>query len=217
MPVSKVQIYNMSLGHLGRTVKPVQSMTEQSVEAQTCNLWYDIARQQVLEAQDWSFARRRVAMALHADAPPDEWMFRYQVPADMIAFRRFWNPLSEVPFPYAGWPNADVYGDTLGDAVQYQLEASLDGTQLTMVTNQASAIGLYTADVTLTQLFSPMFVNALTHYMAAKMAISLTSKQLMEDKEYKAFQSALAGATASDANQGVASPPRDAATIRARM
>lgn len=217
MALSTIDICNMALGHCGRTATPIQALTEQSIEAQTCKRWYDICRQQLLEAQDWSFARQRVALALHADAPPCEWMFRYQTPANMIAFRRFWNPMSEVPLPYAGWPNAEIYGGTLGDAIEYQLEADYEGLTETILTNQCGAIGIYTADVSLVQLFSPMFVNALAHFMASKMAFSLTSKQNIEDKEIKAFSIALANAATSDANQGVNGRVRDATVIRARM
>ena len=218
--VSSIDICNMALGHLGRTAAPIQNFTESSVEARYCRLWYDISRQQVLEAQDWSFARGRAALALHADAPPDEWVYRYQAPADMLALRRLWNPWSEVPAPlygFGGWPNVQAYGGTLGDAIPYQFETSLDGTQLTLLTNQDSAIAIYTRDVTLTSMFPTMFTNALSHYLAAKMAVGITSKPMMEDKEYKAFASAMGGAAASDANQGVSGPPRDATVIRSRM
>jgi hypothetical protein len=217
MPLADIDICNMALGHLGRTAGGIQSFTENSNEARQCKLWYDPCRQQVLEAQDWSFARKRVSLALHSDAPPVEWAFRYQAPADMLAMRRIWNPFSEITGSYGVWPNAYIFGANLGDAVPYEIESSLDGETSTILTNQESAIAFYTFDCSLVQRFSSMFVSALAHYLAAKMAFGMTGKQSVEDKELKAFSSAMAGASASDANQGVTGPQRDATTIRARM
>jgi hypothetical protein len=218
MPVSDIDICNMALGHLGRSAAKIQSFAEKSVEARVCSLWYDPSRREVLEAQDWSFARKRLTLALHSDAAPDEWAYRYQTPSDSLAIRSFWNPFSN------SWVMASAFGNfwpgfagALSDAIPYELEASLDGQEVTILTNLTGAIIRYTWDNPLVQMFSPLFVHALSHYMAAKMALEVTGKAAFEDKETKAFQIAMRAASASDANQHVEPPLRDGSSIRARL
>lgn len=217
MALSDIAICNMALGHLGKNSQSISAFfpLEKSVEARQCSIWYDQCRREVLEAQDWSFARARLALSLHGDPPPAEWVFRYQTPADMLVDRKLWNPYTQTQTPFG---NATAYplGD-LGNNTAYQLETSLDGQQLTLLTNLDSAILVYTRDQLLVQTFTPLFVNALSHYMAAKMAYAITAKQTAEDKEVKAFQSAMRSAAASDANRGQEGPLRDGYTVRARI
>lgn len=208
--LSDVAICNMAVSHVGRTAAPFASLTERSTEARLCNTWYDQCRREVLEVQDWAFARARVVLASHSDAPPDEWAFRYQVPADMLAVRRIWNPYGDVQATF--YPLAE-----LGNAVPYQLETSLDGQTNTLLTNMSPALMIYTRDQVLVQMFTPQFVNALSHYLAAKIAFGVTGNANVAVAQEKAFQSAMAAASASDANQGVQSAPRDGYAIRARM
>jgi len=138
MPQSIISICNMALGHIGRSTLPIVSLTDLSVEARTCGLWYDAARQECLELYDWSFCRSRVTLALHNDPPPIEWAYRYQVPSGMLAFRDFWNPLANATLGgltssadgstlYASQGMWNGYYGDLSNAVPYLLEESLDG------------------------------------------------------------------------------------------
>jgi len=47
MAISSVQIGNLALGKVG-TDTTIESLTENSSEAKTINLWFDLARQEVL-------------------------------------------------------------------------------------------------------------------------------------------------------------------------
>lgn len=213
--LSDVAICNMAISHIGRTAAPFASLNEKSAEARLCNTWYDQCRREVLEVQDWGFARARQTLATHSDPPPDEWAYRYQVPADLIAVRRLWNPFNEVQTPFGNqtaYPLAD-----LGNAVPYQLETSLDGQTLTLLTNLSPVTMLYTRDQALVQMFSAQFVNALSHYLAGKIAYGVTGNANVAIQQAKEFQAAMAAASASDANQGVQSAPRDGYAIRSRM
>jgi hypothetical protein len=190
----------MALGHLGRTAGLIESFAEKSTEARQCALWYDAARQEVLEALDWPFARQRIALALHADEPPPDWGFRYQTPADLIAVRR-------------------VQGEVLSpdaDAAPYTLESDFLGETVTVLTNEPFARMIYTRDAKLPQMFPPLFVNALAHYLAFKMALAVTGKAQIEQKEAQVYAAALRASAASSANQGVDLPSRDAPGVLAR-
>lgn len=223
MPQSVVSICNMALGHIGRTTLPIVALTDPSTEARTCQLWYDICRQEVLELYDWSFCRYRVTLALHNDAPPTEWAYRYQMPSNVLAFRGFWNPVSGAASANANgtiFANVDFwngyYGD-LSNAVPYLLELSLDGTQNTILTNLASAIGVFTRDQELVQTFTPGFISTLAWTLASKIAYPITGRTPLQEACQKAAVRALQVASASDANQEVASPPRDGYSARARQ
>ena len=227
MPQSIVSICNMALGHIGRSTLPIVSLTENSVEARTCALWYDAARQEVLELYDWAFCRSRVTLALHNDPPPIEWAYRYQMPSNVLAFRGFWNPLANSQlggltastngtiFSSQGFWNG-YYGD-LSNAVPYLLELSLDGTMTTILTNLASAIGVFTADQALVQTFSPTFINCLAWTLASKIAYPITGKMPVQEACEKAAARAFQMAAGSDANQQVPEPVRDGYAARARQ
>ena len=225
---SAVSISNMALGHIGRSTLPITSFTQQNVEARTCALWYDIARQEVLEFYDWSFCRARVTLNLHSDPPPIEWAYRYAMPANMLAFRGFWNPLANATlggltssadgstlFASQGFWNG-YYGD-LSNAVPYLLELSLDGNEVTILCNVPGAIGVFTADQTSVQIFSPGFINTLAWTLASKIAYPITGKMNVQETCEKAASSAFHTAAGSDANQQVSEPVRDGYSARARM
>jgi hypothetical protein len=226
MAQSQISICNMALGHIGRSTQPIVALTDKSVEARTCALWYDAARQECLELEDWSFARSRVTLALHGDAPPAEWAYRYQMPSNVLAFRGFWNPMASnnpgglvaasdgTLFGEGFWTS--YYGD-MSNEIPYLLELSLDGTQVTILTNLASAIGVFTWDQALVQTFTPGFVNTFAWLLASKIAYPLTGKQNVADGCYKKALDAVHAAGGSDANQGVQPQPRDGYAARARM
>src|SRR3546814_8520623 len=109
MADSKVQICNMALSHIG-SKSTIESVDEPSAAAQQCRLWYEMARRQALGAYNWTFARKRLALAIHNDDPPEGlWNFRYQYPADCLKAREIENP---------GGPDMD--------AIKYEIETSLD-------------------------------------------------------------------------------------------
>lgn len=214
MAVSKVEICNMALAHIGRSATLIESIDERSVEARQCRLWYEPCRREVLEAHDWHFARRRLALALHADDPPDQWGYRYQLPSDLIAVRSIENPFAAGTVftrfdPTANW-------GSLTDAVAYELEVADSGEEVTLLTDMQDAVLFYTRDQEATATFPALFVNALSHYLAGKVAMALTGKKQIQDDQAGAFRQALRVASASSANQSVALPGRDAEAIRAR-
>jgi hypothetical protein len=153
---TETYIANLALGQAGVSAT-IQSLDERSAEAQRCRPHMEIVRKQTLEAFDWSFARRRAALAVHGDAAPDQWALRYTMPANCIKFRRIWNPASaDVPVPF-------------------DQELSLNGEQLTILTNMGDAIGIWTQDVSNLGLTTAHFQHTMAALLGAIIAMP-TSK-----------------------------------------
>lgn len=198
--ISKVKIANMSLSNIGAR-SSIESFTEGSAEARQIDLWYDYSRQAVLEAFDWSFARKRLTLATHSEDPPDDvWLYRYQYPVDCISARSLVNPLGED-----------------ADAIPFELEVSADGLTKTILTDLDDAVLVYTFDLELTSLFSAFFVDTLAAHLAYKIAISLTGKVSLRDKMLNEYRIFLIQAPVHNANERMSKPPRDAESIRVRV
>jgi len=205
--ISKSVIANMALGHVGAR-HPIEDLdTDSSPEAAACRLWYDYARKQVLQAYDWSFARMRVAATLHADTISETdgqpytgtWGYRYIYPDNCEAMRKVQNPVAP--------PD---------DAIPFAVELNLAGNEKTVLTNQESAVFVYTFDQELAELFSPAFVSALSHLIGHYIAFAVTGKRSISNDMLKKYNRLVGAAGDHDANQGVEEPMRDAEHIRAR-
>ena len=153
---SKVQICNMALSHVGASA--IEGLTDDSPEAKECNTWYDEVREQVLAADDWDFARRKLQLAEHSAGAGPKFAKRYQYPSDCIRFLRIEHAVDEIPTRF----ELDTYVDGVG------------ADSRSIVTDMASAYGVYTRDVTNTAIFEPRFVEAFAYALAIKMVFSLS-------------------------------------------
>jgi len=197
--ISKVRIANMALSNIGSR-SAIESLTEDSAEANECNLWYDWSRIQTLEAFNWSFARRSVSLATHGDdAPTKRWAYRYVYPSNCVSIRFIENPIGEQ-----------------ADPVPFETELGDDGDTLTIVTDQASAVAIYTFDLETTSLFSPHFIDALAAKLAARVAFALTGDKDVVNGMQNLFSSLIVQAPAFSASQKQEKAPREAEHIRAR-
>lgn len=199
MAISDVIIGNMALSFVGAKRDIVTALTDDVAGAKAVNLWYEYARLSTLEAYNWNFARKRVALAVHADAPPAEWAYRYTFPASTVAIRKIWNPMGET-----------------ADAIPYDIELIAAGTAKCIVTNAQDAIAICTADVTNTSLFSPTFAVAFARKIAELIAYSITGKESVQNLQTQHFNFLIQQAAALDAQQTVKDPPRDTDWIRGR-
>ena len=202
----------MALSNIGAR-SSIEDLTENTAEAQQINLWYDFAKGESLEAFDWSFARKRLTLATHADDPPDGvWAYRYQYPADALVMRRLENP-TNVGSADTIFSHRDNIG---GDAVPYNIEVDDSKESKTILTNLESAVGVYTFDLETTSLFSKLFIQTLASNLGFHIAMTLTGKKEIRKEQYDRFLELLTFAPASNANEEVSKPPREAEWIRGR-
>ena len=182
---SQVDIANMALSHLGEGAT-ISSFGEASVEAERVSTFYPVARDALLEMHDWKFATKRVSLAL-TTSDTFEWALAYAIPSDMV------RALAVLP--------ETAKADESGEAFDQQLDA--DNAQI-VLTNCEEATLKYTARVTDTTRFPPLFVEALSWLLASYLAgpiIKGDTGRNVAKGCLQLFAAMLAQAKASDANQ----------------
>jgi hypothetical protein len=174
---SEVDICNDALAMLG-DVANVSSIKppDNSAQAGHCARFYPKARDALLDLHPWNFATKRVQLALLSQTS-NQWQYAYAMPADCMKALKVIDPNSPddfsvaiplygvYPFPYPGQNNVPaVYADQ-----PYIVETSSSGDKV-LYTNQQDALLIYTAFVTDTTKFSPLFIEGLTAFLASKLA-----------------------------------------------
>lgn len=188
----------MALGHI-RAVT-IASFDEVSVNANHVRTFYDIARQATLENYDWSFCRKRRSLALLAEDPPDTWTYRYEYPPNCITPRYIAYPGVRRPI----------------EPIPFDMELDDAGTSRTILTDQQSAVLVYTLDVENPSLFSAGFVDALSWRLAAYLAVPCAGRPDDEKRCMGWWQGLTSVAETNDANAGQADKEPDGEFITAR-
>lgn len=88
-----VSLYNLALSAIGTRAR-ISGPTEETREAQICNLWYPLVRDTALRAANWASCRAVARLPLQATAssdadwatgdPEPPWYYRYGLPSDYL-------------------------------------------------------------------------------------------------------------------------------------
>lgn len=207
---SEVDISNLALAHLGDTAT-VASLypPEGSAQAEHCARFYPIARDTLLEMHQWSFCTKRVTLPLLNVTMPT-WRYVYQLPNDVISV------MAVIPYDanddYSNnmsYPSQYGYNPEIIPAAgtyvpqNFSIETLANGIQV-ICTNQEDAVLRYTAKITDTSKFSPLFTMSLTWLLASMLAGPIIKGEMgaAEGKRcYQMFQGHFTEATQSDAVQ----------------
>jgi len=212
--ISDVIIANMALSHVGAK-STIEAIGEASTEGRIVDLWFEYSRRQTLQAFDWNFARKRIALTTHSEDPPEGvWGFRYVYPGDCLAARKIENPTASAPLV---WIQNFTEPERRGDDIPFEVEQNAAGNQKTILTNLDDAVLVYTFRQVDAGLYSAVFVEALSWALAAHIAFTLTGKRSIAGDARVAFQNIMFEAPATDANERVEKPPREAEWIRGRL
>lgn len=202
MAVSRTQICNMALSNANQEGVLMDVDTEQSNEADRCRQWYDISRLVVLAAYDWSFARKRADLVVHADDPPSDFndflpRFRYQYPNDCIAIRNI--------KPY----------DAYGRQRPFSVESAPNSTR-SIVCAIDEAVMQYTFDNVDTFQFPPNVAIAISLVIGSYIVGPTTGRNNLKRDLIVQANLAVREAAAIDLNTEQDEPERDAEWIQAR-
>ena len=148
MALSNVQVCNMALGHIGHTQFIDSLETERSNEAEVCNLYFEPARNFVLEDYPWPEMTRYATLGLVEEEPNDDWAYSYRYPSDCVFARRLVTGLGRKD------PNPPPF------------RIGADDTARLLYTDQIDAVLEYTKLVDDPTLFSAIFWEAVSWYLA---------------------------------------------------
>lgn len=164
---SAIDICNLALSHIGQGVEVVSiDPADGSTEAGYCKRFYPMARQEALEAGDWSFSLKRLRLAQVAN-PSTVWTYAYQLPSDCLRARRVLR--SSAFLGIWGFGVADGYA-AIDRTINEQGSAQFEIESGVLLTHEPEAVLLYVRDVTDTTEFTPGFVMSLGMMMAAYLA-----------------------------------------------
>lgn len=180
---SKLQIWNMALGEIPDA--PVQAEDERSLQARECARYYPQCVAELLEAHEWSFANKRVALAGIDNDRPNEWAYAYALPIDLGSPRRIivpgWEPL--------GW------GCLADWAEMFLTEGG------TLYANAEVATLEYGAVTISETMMPPKFVRALYTDLASRLAMPLQKNRELRGDLIKLYEVEKERAIADDLNR----------------
>ena len=192
MATSPVEICNLALLRVGWK-KTIQSLDEDSTEAQACKVLYDTQRDIALQSWWWGWATGRSAsLAQLSIAARDDWAYAFSLPSDLVQFRYI--------------TNSQRKPAELEDEVPCALEANDAGTATILLTDHDAPTLYYTRRITTVPSYPPLFVGALAWLIAAELVLSLELKPELEPGARTRFEQEVAKARALDANSNTETP-----------
>jgi hypothetical protein len=201
MATSEVAICKLALSHIGARSSIISiNPPDSSVEAGYCATFYPLARQEMIESHPWTFAKKRVALAL-VDNPSTVWTYAYAKPSDCIQPQRILTTSTLDAFgffPFGGLLRADeVALFTERGTADFDNEGDI------LLTHEEDAVLLYTADIVDVSKYTAGFTSALSLLLASYLAgaiIKGDTGATAANKLRAAYENVRGKAAANDAN-----------------
>lgn len=194
--VSKMGICNLAMGWL-RANLITNFDTDTSVEAKLCRANYDRLREAVLEAKEWRFATRRLALTPSATPPVYGWTHKFSLPPDCIRV-----------LSVSG--SAAASNNKMDNNIDWEREEDF------VFANTAVVYIRYTSNIDIPTKFSPGFVQTFATLIAAELAVPLTGSAKKQEKFENAYLVKLSGSATRDGMQGKARKRRPGRLEKAR-
>lgn len=155
-------VCNVALLRVGQ-LQGIASLDDSLPQARACKALWNDARDAVLQARRWSFARRRADLAQLTAGERGAWSYAYTLPSDYIAAR----------YIETGATNPGE-----GDDIPFEIEGDSTVGRV-LLCNEDTVELVYTAQVTAMGLWDPMARDALAMKLAADLALSLAKNRAL--------------------------------------
>lgn len=220
--LSPISISNRALAQI-RAGTTIASLDENSVEANACGQFYEVARDTALAAYRWAFARRYLALALLPNVPPAGFKLAYRYPNDCIEAISI-RPMQAVAAPIplalldggectAGAPYA---AQEARDTTGWPFDVASDDVGQIVLTNAEQAVLEYTTRVEDPAQWSVPFQQVVVFLLASYIAIPVTGKQELATANMNLYKDALPSARLHSVAQGFQDPLVPASGVEAR-
>lgn len=217
-----VSIVNEALQDIGAqaTVSSI-SPSDGTDEADSASILYTPTLEMLLRAAHWNFARRQGTLTLLKSAPgtpenaagtppfpPQPWAYEYAYPSDAIQARFL---LPQVPnqalTPPLTSATQGVFSRQIrAGSIPFQIGLDLDAQNnpiKVVLTNLPQAQLIYTALVTVVDLWDPLFRRAMVAALGARLVNALSRNKPLFDTQAGIARDLVMQARVSDGNEGV--------------
>ncbi|NJL06860.1 MAG: hypothetical protein HC900_00300 [Methylacidiphilales bacterium] len=186
---SVVSICNLALTNIGKD--SISAIDEASAEARACRRLFGQTLDVLLCAYPWTFARAASSLAPMANDRYGRWEYAYAKPADCLK-------IAGIRQEYSAHQDVENYSEI--SVLPELLEPYELGGQ-NVYCNLSPAILLYTRRVTDPTKFTPLFVEALSWQLSARIAMPLTRDPKTRSDAWQTAQAMKAAAIPADAGQ----------------
>jgi len=232
---TSLNIINRSLLAIGSQAQ-VSSLNEGSAQANAAATLYTPTFEQLARSAPWNCLRKEATLTLLAAAegtpenpdgetlplPPVPWLYQYQLPSDCLQMRFI---VPSLPSPTGGVPlfsvntGAPTWLPNQGQipyVVAYATDASNNPVSV-ILTNQSSAIAVYTVNQPNPQFWDSLFQAAMVASLAAYFVPALSLHMPLMDRQVKLAEEMIQQARVRDGNEGVTSMDHVPDWLRARQ
>lgn len=169
--LSKTDIANLALGHLGVSQQIVDTETDNSIQAKIIRRHFRMSLDTLLEKFEWGFTTQFSALTLVEEDPNNSYKFSYQLPSDchvlrVIAMDGYFPATKQYEVEKQKF--REVYGGA--------------GTRL-IHTNIPRAHGEFTTKLSESGLFPSHFARGLSHQLALDIAPQLITNNFVKVKQ----------------------------------
>ena len=204
MALTDGQICSIALQRIGQR-QVVDDLNENTSAARACKVYYAGAREALLASFPWPWATRRSVLAATAATAPTGWGYAYVMPAD-CAVARYVYPGTRNPSPDQRVPFARELGD----------DALGNPTVRLLLTDLSPATLVYTALVTNSTLFPPLFADALAWRMASDLCLAIPVEPQVGLQMQAGYAQAMRAAAGSQLRQQQLDVKPESSFVRGR-
>lgn len=170
---SKTEAVNIALGRLGITRRLADVDTDSTKEAVQARLVYDSVLDETLRAFPWNFAQTSVALAETAEAVViPGYQYQYAYPSNCLTAHIVCSS-DGVREAFDGWVQYWERTRLLPPKYPFKVALHPDGDRRVILTDVDEAYLIYTARVTDTIAWDPLFLNAFCDRLSAELATAL--------------------------------------------
>ena len=170
---SQTEVVNITLGRIGITRRIANIETDTSKEAVTARLHYDLALEETLRAFPWNFAQTAVALALTAeDVVIPGYEYQYQYPSGCLTAHMVCTE-DGVRDTFTAWLQPWERSRLMPPKYPFRVALHPDGNRRVLLTDVEQAYLIYTARVTDTAAWDPLFMSAFCDRLGAELAMPL--------------------------------------------